>query len=138
MSNGELTEKEIDELLINALKKKTENPPAGKENDDIQYKKLDNFFIYLPEQSGGEQLILDYKAISSTEYYAVTIGYGPHNNEINNESEKSDSTNSEKNQKKVKIRFFKLTFCGGNNYNAEEFLDPEEIVDIMKLFNLPH
>ena len=135
MPNEELTTKEIDELLINALRKKTEDLPAGKETEETQYRKLDNFFIYLPEQSGGEQLILDYKAISPTEYYAFTVGYGPKNNEINDEIEKTDSMNPENEQKKVKIRFFKLTFCEGDNYNVEEFVSLEDILDIMKLFD---
>ena len=107
----------------------------------------------LGEAGGGEQVIIDYREISSTEYYVMTLGNGPkikldgnsNIEDLKNEYEKTKGSEQlqktsdnfqEKNKSKgdVKLRFFKLTFSEGNRYRVEEFINPQMICNIARLF----
>ena len=107
----------------------------------------------LGEAGGGEQVIIDYREISPTEYYVMTLGNGPkikldgnsNIQDLKNEYEKTKANEQlqktfdsfqEKNKSKgdVKLRFFKLTFSEGNRYFIEEFIDPKMVCYIAGLF----
>ncbi len=96
-----------------------------KEKDSVEDKKADliekfNSFD-LGERGGGEQLIIDYKAISSTEYDVMALGNGPRL--------KEEDINDD-----IKIRFFRLTFAEGTKFNVAEYITPESICRVAKLF----
>lgn len=77
--------------------------------------------INLEERLGGEQLIIDYRVISPTEYNVMTLGKGP----MFNKNEKNDD---------IKIRFFKLTSIEDTRYDVAEYITPESISRVAKLF----
>ena len=74
----------------------------------------------LGECGGGEQLIIDYRVISPTEYNVMTLGNGPRLKKDDND---------------IKIRFFRLTFVEGTRFDVAEYITPESISKIAKLFN---
>ncbi len=90
--------------------------------------KLQSFDI--GERLGGTQLIIDYRAISPTEFYVMTLGNGPKVAAIPNLNTKL----SENEDNKIKIRFFKLTFVEGTTYSIDEFVTPESISKVASLF----
>ena len=96
----------------------------------------------LGEIGGGEQLIIDFREISSTEYYVVTIGNGPKEvltpnsdmEELKEKYLKNRKNENDEEEKNIKIRLFKLTFKQDNKYLVEEFVTLEKITEIAKLF----
>lgn len=78
--------------------------------------------LNLEERLGGEQLIIDYRVISTTEYNVMTLGKGP----VLKKGEKNDD---------MKIRFFKLTFIEGTQYDVSEYITLESICRVAKLFS---
>ena len=78
--------------------------------------------LNLEERLGGEQLIMDYRVISSTEYYVMTVGNGP----MLEKGKKNDD---------MKIRFFKLTLMEDSKYDVVEYITLESIAKVAKLFS---
>ena len=96
----------------------------------------------LGELGGGEQLIIDYRAISPTEYYVMTLGNGPKIDltpdlDIKKLEEKylenQEIVKNEKNNN-IKIRFFKLSLKEDNKYLIEEYVSIKTITEVAKLF----
>ena len=75
----------------------------------------------LGEAGGGEQVIIDYREISPTEYYVMTLG----------NAAKIDLSADSGN---IKLRFFKLTFVEANRYLIDEYVSPELICQVARLF----
>lgn len=83
-----------------------------------QIEKLQSFD--LGERGGGTQIIIDYRVISPTEYYVMTLGNAPKIREEANDN--------------IKIRFFKLTLLESGQYSVDEFVTVESIANIARLF----
>lgn len=109
-------------------------------NDSINLKSFD-----LGEMGGGKQLIIDYRTISPTEYYVVTLGNGPKIDLTPNanikeleekylKNKKIETNDKEETYDNIKIRFFKLTLQKDNRYSVEEYVSLEGITEIAKLF----
>ncbi len=120
------------------------------ENKSLKPQKYTSFD--LGEAGGGEQVIIDYREISPTEYYVMTLGNGA-KIDLNADSGSEDLKEDEKNktveelekesadykEKKktsgnIKLRFFKLTFVEANRYLIDEYVSPELVCQIARLF----
>ena len=94
----------------------------------------------LGELGGGKQLIIDYRAISPTEYYVMTLGNGPKIDLTSDldikKLEEKYLKNQEivKNEENIKIRFFKLSLREDNKYFVEEYVSIKTITEVAKLF----
>ena len=120
------------------------------ENKSLKPQKYTSFD--LGEAGGGEQVIIDYREISSTEYYVMTLGNGPKidlsadsgsenlkEDEKNKaveelEKESADYQEKKKTSGNIKLRFFKLTFTEANRYLIDEYVSPELICQVARLF----
>lgn len=96
----------------------------------------------LGELGGGKQLIIDYRVISPTEYYVMTLGNGPKIDltpdlDIKKLEEKylknQEIVKNEENNN-IKIRFFKLSLKEDNKYLIEEYVSIKTITEVAKLF----
>ena len=94
----------------------------------------------LGELGGGKQLIIDYRAISPTEYYVMTLGNDPKTDLTPDldikKLEENYLKNQEivKNEENIKIRFFKLSLREDNKYLVEEYVSVKTITEVAKLF----
>jgi len=113
---------------------------TDEETDSLKFKTLN-----LSKMCGGEQLIVDYRAISPDKYYVMTIGNGPKIDLTPNanikeleekylKNKKIETNDKEETYDNIKIRFFKLTLQKDNRYSVEEYVSLEEITEIAKLF----
>ena len=108
--------------------KGTETSPdikaQGKNKPSFEVKRFDSFNLD-EMQGGGPQMIIDYVAISPTEYYVQTLGKPPKDIELEVESQGSDD---------IRIRFFKLTHIEGCTYSIMEAVTPKSITEVAKRF----
>ena len=96
----------------------------------------------LGELGGGKQLIIDYKDISPTEYYVITLGNGPkidltpdlNIKELEKKYLKKQEIIKDEENNNIKIRFFKLSLKENNKYLVEEYVSLKAIAKIAKLF----
>lgn len=99
----------------------------------------------LGEMGGGEQLIIDSRTVSKTEHYVIALGNAPKIDIPLNSNIKELEKKYLKNKKKekdikikerdnIKLRFFKLTLKEGKKYLIEEYVTPENISAVSKLF----
>ena len=114
---------------------------TDEETDSLKFQTLN-----LSEMCGGEQLIVDYRAISPDKYYVMTIGNGPKIDLTPNVNIKELEEKYLKNRKieandketayydNIKIRFFKLTLMGDGRYSVDEYVTLESISKVAKLF----
>lgn len=113
---------------------------TDEETDSLKFKTLN-----LGEMCGGEQLIIDYRAISPDKYYVMTIGNGtkidltPNANIKELEEKYLKNRKIEANDKEaaydnIKIRFFKLTLMEDGRYSVDEYVTLESISKVAKLF----
>lgn len=128
-----LSDEEISELLAYIEAKKssaTETPDNNRSEKKNQPGKIGVFTSFdLSEENGGPQMIIDYRAVSPTEYYVKTLGDGPKNteNEVNKEKSETEKNN-------IKIRYFKLTLLDDKKCAFEEYVTPKSICAIIKYF----
>ena len=96
---------------------------------------LDNLQSFdLGEKGGGTQVIIDYRPIEPGQFYVMTLGNGP-KLEVNPDTDtNSDTKSNEKENNKIKIRFFKLTLRENKKYLIEEFVSLESIRNLARLF----
>ena len=95
----------------------------------------------LGEPGGGNQLIIDSRVISDTEYYVITLGNPPKINvtpgcnikELEEKYLKNKIAPTE-DANNLKLRFFKLTLQENNNFLVEEYVTLEGISEISKFF----
>lgn len=97
----------------------------------------------LGEMGGGEQVIIDSRTVSETEYYVIALGNAPKIDILQNSNikelenrylenkENGAKTNERDN---IKLRFFKLTHKEGKKYLIEEYITPEAISAFWKTF----
>ncbi len=115
---------------------------------DLQLKSFD-----LGEADGGRQIVLAHKCVSEKEHYLLTMGNGPKiaptenenadsklsknqielnmgNRPFNNEKQENDMENLDN----FKLRCFKLSKVEGKKYLLQEYVTPEGIYDVAKMF----
>ncbi|MBO7123032.1 MAG: hypothetical protein J6V90_07120 [Treponema sp.] len=108
--------------------------------DSLKLKSFD-----IGEMGGGEQIIIDSRTISETEHYVITLGNAPKINIPPNsnikelekrylESKKNENVVKTKERDNIKLRFFKLTRKEGKKYLIEEYVTPESVSAVAKLF----
>ena len=123
------------------------------DNQDLQLKSFD-----LGENGGGPQMILAHKAVSEKEHYVFTLGNGPKKTEEQAEPvdskntagkqilssirdrfmHKKDQNQTEQEQDDLdnfKLRCFKLSKVEGKKYLVEEYVTPEGVCNVARLFN---
>ena len=121
---------------------------------------LDLMSFDLGEDAGGKQLILAHKSVSETEHYVFTVGDGVKNSEktakepdVSQEPtglkklfskqsflnlrdqlirKKPDEKEEENN---IKLRCFNLTLTDNGKYLVKEFVTPEGVAKVAKMFN---
>lgn len=123
------------------------------DNQDLQLMSFD-----LGENGGGSQMVLAHKAVSEKEHYVFTLGNGPKKTEeqaepVDNKNtagkqilssirdrfmHKKDQNQTEQEQDDLdnfKLRCFKLSKVEGKKYLVEEYVTPEGVCNVARLFN---
>ena len=99
----------------------------------------------LGELGGGKQLIIDYRKTSESEYLVMTLGNpSPINASLDCkkkelkekclENKKFEISAKNTDSNNIRLRFFKLTFKENNQFLVEEYVTPESISEVAKLF----